>query len=98
MRTVYIDSDYKCHTVNDGTRKPMDTDFFDGKCDSFIEGYRLVPFGERWKRADGVVFHGEMIAPWKDFAQLDNAQRQFERERLADAEAALAILLGGEAA
>ena len=97
MRTVYIDSEFKCHITSDGTMTAVETDFFDGKCDSFIEGYRFVPSGESWTRNDGVVFHGEMISPWKDFAELDAAQRQYQRERLADAENALAILLGGEA-
>jgi hypothetical protein len=36
-----------------------------------------------------------MITPWKDYNELDAAQRQYEREKLADAENALAILLGG---
>ena len=95
MRIVYIDSDFKCHTSNDGTLTPVETDFFDGKCDAFLEGYRYIPAGDSWTRSDGVVFHGEMIAPWKPYSELDAAQRQYERELLADAENALAILLGG---
>lgn len=95
MRTIYMDSDYKCHVTNDGTMTAVETDFFDGKCDVFVEGYRFVPNGETWTRSDGVVFTGEMIAPWKDYTELDNAQREYEREKLADAENALAILLGG---
>lgn len=98
MRTIYIDSDYKCHTSNADNLVAVETDFFDGKCDSFIEGYRFVPSGESWTRSDGVVFNGEMISTWKDFAELDDAQRQYELEKLADAENALAILLGGETA
>lgn len=96
MRTVYIDSEFKCHTLDDGTMTAVETAFFDGKCDAFIEGYRFVPAGESWTRSDGVVFTGEMIAPWKDYSELDAAQRQYEAEKLADAENALAILLGGE--
>ena len=96
MRTIYIDSEFKCHTVNDGTMTAVETDFFDGKCDTFVEGYRFIPSGESWTREDGVVFLGEMIAPWKDFSELDKAQREYERERLADAENALAIMFGGE--
>ena len=30
---------------------------------------------------DGVVFTGEMIAPWKPWAELDAAQREYEREQ-----------------
>lgn len=95
MKTIYIDSDFKCHVTDDGTMTAVETSFFDGKCDSFIEGYRYVPAGKTWTRSDGSTFTGEMIAPWKDYAELDSAQREYERERLADAENALAILYGG---
>ena len=84
MRTIYIDSEFKCHTVNDGTMTAVETDFFDGKCDAFIEGYRFVPSGESWTRSDGEVFTGKMIAPWKDYAELDSAQRDYERQLLAE--------------
>lgn len=80
MKTIYLDSDFKCHTTDDGTMTAMETDFFDGKCDAFVEGYRFVPAGETWIRHDGVVFQGEMIAPWKPWQELDNAQRKYERE------------------
>lgn len=93
---VYVDKDFECHTSDDGTMRAVETDFFDGKCNAFIKGYRFVPNGESWMREDGVVFHGEMISPWKDYSELDEAQREYEREKLADAENALAILLGGE--
>lgn len=84
MRTIYIDPDFKCHVTDDGTMTAVETDAFEGKCDAYIEGYRFVPSGETWTREDGEVFTGEMIAPWKDFAALDAAQRDFEREQLAE--------------
>lgn len=84
MKTIYIDSDFKCHITDDGTMTAVETDFFDGKCDAFVEGYRFVPAGESWTRSDGEVFHGEMIAPWKDYAELDNAQREYERQLLKE--------------
>lgn len=92
---IYVDSEFKCHSTDDGTMTAVETTFFDGKCDIFIEGYRYIPAGETWTRSDGRVFHGEMVAPWKDYRELDSAQRAYERERLADAENALAILYGG---
>lgn len=95
MKTIYIDSEFKCHITDDGTMTAVETDFFDGKCDTLIEGYRFVPSGESWTREDGEVFEGEMIAPWVDYSELDAAQRAWEMEKLADAENALAILLGG---
>ena len=87
---VYIDKEFKCHIANDGTMTEIETDAFDGKCVEFIEGYRFVPHGESWTRADGMVFTGEMIAPWKHYNDLDAAQREYERE-LAQA---ARILLG----
>lgn len=88
--TIYIDNDYKCHIADDGTMTAVETDAFDGKCDAYIEGYRFVPAGETWTRDDGVLFSGEMIAPWKPWNELDAAQREYEREQYEDMRAALA--------
>ena len=79
---IYIGDDFKCHTSDDGTLTAVETDFFDGKCPAYIEGYRFVPAGAAWTRPDGVVFGGEMIAPWRDWRTLDDAQRDYEREQL----------------
>ena len=92
MKTIYLDFDFKCHTSNDGTMTSAETYFFDGKCDAFIEGYRFVPSGKSWTRSDGVVFHGEMIAPWKPYEELDAAQRQYEQALIADMRMALNTL------
>lgn len=90
--TIYIDNDFKCHVIDDGTMTAVETDAFDGKCTEYIEGYRFVPAGETWARADGVEFSGEMIAPWRDWAELDVAQREYEREQYEDMRAALEVL------
>lgn len=92
MRTVYIDSEFKCHTVNNGTMTAVETDFFDGKCDTYIAGYRFVPSGESWTRSDGVVFPGEMVTPWKPYEELDAAQRKYEQALIADMRMALNTL------
>lgn len=78
---IYIDKDYKCHITDDGTMTAIETDAFDGKCQAYIEGYRFVPAGAVWTRSDGVEFQGEMIAPWKPWNELDEAQREYEREQ-----------------
>ena len=90
MKTIYLDTDFKCHAQNTGTFNPIETNFFDGKCDAFIEGWRCVPDDKEWVRSDGVVFTGEMIAPWKPYSELDSAQRAYEEQLLADYESALA--------
>ena len=86
---IYIDTDFKCHATDDGTMTAIDTDAFDGKCDAYIEGYRFVPAGETWTREDGVLFNGEMIAPWRPWAELDAAQRQYDGEQLAAAQSTI---------
>ena len=91
--TIYLDSDFKCHAANDGAYTAVETDFFDGKCDAYIGGYRFVPAGAAWTRSDGAVFHGEMIAPWKDWRELDAAQREYERELAETLSAENATLL-----
>ena len=91
---IYIDSDFKCHATNTGELREIETDFFDGKCTAFIEGYRFVPEGETWTRSDGVTFNGEMISPWKDYNVLAAYQEMYEamNAELSDADAALAEL------
>jgi hypothetical protein len=79
MRTIYVDSDYRCHVTNDGTMTAVETDFFDGKCDTFVEGYC-------YDTRNGYV----QIYPVKPFSELDAAQREYERELLKEYEAALA--------
>jgi hypothetical protein len=82
---IYIDSEFKCHTTNgNGTFREVETDFFNGKCVTFIEGYRFVPVGESWTRGDGVVFHGKMVAPWKPYAELQKIQTEFDLQELRE--------------
>ena len=81
---IYIDSDFKCHLTDIGGLTPIETDYFDDKCDSYIEGYRFVPRDETWIREDGKVFPGEMKTSWKDWDELDAAQREYEREQYAE--------------
>jgi len=74
--------------------REIETEFFDGKCKSFIEGYRFVPDGETWTRPDGVQFKGEMVSPLRNHSILAAYQEQYETDivELADADAALAEL------
>lgn len=72
MRTIYVDSEGKCHAANDGTMQAVETHFFNGKCDAFIEGY-CCERGEGWLT----------LYPWKDFSALDEAQRSFDQEMIA---------------
>ena len=89
MKTIYLDSDFKCRISGDDTMTAVETAAFDGKCDTYIEGYRFVPGGKTWVREDGVEFSGEMVAPWKPWQELEEAQREYERQLVAEYEAAL---------
>ena len=84
MKTIYIDQDYKCHIDNLEGRIAIETDFFDDKCNSFIEGYRYVPSSSTWTREDEEEFIGEMVSPWRPVKELQEAQREYERERYSD--------------
>ena len=96
--TIYIDRDFKCHTESAAGRTAVETDAFDGKCRQYIEGYRFVPSGQSWTREDGQVFHGEMVAPWRDYSILAEFQALYEEEQAKQAETqeALSILLEGD--
>ena len=85
MKTIYIDSEFKCHVTAAEGRTAIETDVFDGRCAEFIKGYRFVPSGSTWTREDGVEFDGEMVAPWKPYFEIDAAQRVYEQEQLAGA-------------
>lgn len=73
MRVIYIDSESKCHTYNNGAMTAIETDFFDNKCDTFVEGYCYEVKGNE-----------TAIYPWQDYSELDNAQREYERQLLAE--------------
>lgn len=81
MRRIFIDPGFMCHVDGNGSSIPVETSFFDGKCDTFIEGYRFIPKGYSWTRSDGKVFKGEMIAPWKPYSELAAYQQQYERDQ-----------------
>lgn len=79
---IYIDDGYRCKTENSGDKyREFDVPFFDGRCQAFVEGYQYIPKGENWTRDDGTIFKGEMIAPWKSYAELAAAQAEYERNR-----------------
>lgn len=95
MRTVYIEPiTFECYPEQnaDFTRFPYESEFFVGKCDEFIKGHRVVPKGFSWVRSDGTVFHGEMRTPWKPMSELDAAQREYEKQFLAEYAEALKIV------
>ena len=87
--TIYIDSDYKCYTTDADGRRAVETDTFDGKCEEWIESFRFVPTGETWVQENGVMFRGEMKAPWKDLGEAYVAQAAYVTAQNAQYEAAL---------
>lgn len=92
--TIFIDKEYRCHTSDpEGLYTNLETSAFDGKCQTYTEGYRFVPAGAVWTREDGTQFPGEMVAPWRDWQELDAAQREYERQRVSDLESENETLL-----
>ena len=83
MKTIYLDSDFRCHLTDTGGLQAIETDVFDGKCDKYIEGYRFVPEGQTWTRDDGVQFTGPMVSPYKDYDILAAYQEQYQEDETA---------------
>lgn len=81
MRTIFVDSNFKCHVANDGTMTALETEYFDGKCDAYIEGY---------------CYRDDQFYPWVSVAELDAIQQAHENERVADLEEFARIILGGD--
>ena len=101
MKTIYLNKDFQCSvTEKTDTVHSIETDFFDGKCNAYIEGYRFVPAGQQWTRKDGVVFTGEMVAPFKDSTQLNMVQSLYEQLSvdITNTEVAIAELYESEVA
>ena len=90
--TIYIDSDYKCRISPGEGLTAVETDAFNGKCRQLIDGYRFVPVGKTWTRKDGQVFHGEMVAPWRDYAILSEFQEVAQEEQAKATEEIAAIV------
>lgn len=90
--TIYIDSDYKCYVSASDGRRAIEVNDFNGKCPEWIESYRYVPAGETWVEPNGVMFHGEMVAPWKDLGEAYTAQTAYVTAQNAQYEAALTAI------
>lgn len=90
MKT-FIDSEFHLHTTNPyGVFREVRTGFFDeNACAEFIEGHLHVPKGESFTNPEGIVFQGKMTAPWRNYNELDAAQRRYERQLIAEYRAAL---------
>lgn len=92
LMTIYIDADCKCHTAPGVGLNAVETDAFEDKCSRYIQGYRFVPAGQSWTREDGQVFHGEMVAPWRDHAILAELQAIYEEEQAKAVEEIAALV------
>lgn len=92
MKTIYIDSEYKCHPDGGEGLTSVETELFDGLCAEMIECFRFVPFGAVWTREDGKTFKGEMKSPWRSLDEADKAQREYEKQLLAEYAEALKVL------
>ena len=75
---IYIDSLNHCHRTNDGAMTAVETEFFVGKCDAFVEGY-VIDDSKGYRQ----------IYPWKPYSELALTQQLYEYQLIADYESAL---------
>ena len=94
MKTYYLDEDYRLHlSPADGLTQWEDVDgYFDNKCAEYIEGFRVVPEGEKWVRSDGEVFYGLMRSAVVPFEDLDEIQRKYEQRTIQELQQTVAEL------
>ena len=67
--TIYVDPLNHCHRIDDGTMTAVETDFFIGKCDTWVEGFC-------YDTSKGYA----QIYPWQPLNELEAAQAQYERD------------------
>lgn len=76
---IYVDENKRCHANNpDGTFREVEEESFNGKCDAFVEGFI-------YDDSKGYA----QVYPWKPYAGLDAAQRQYEQALIVDMQQAL---------
>ena len=94
MTTVYLDNNYKCYVEAADGLRAVETDYFDGKCKEYIEGFCFVPEGEIYTDEHGNVFgpQGDMFFAWADYDKLAAAQANYERQLMEDMRQALEIM------
>ena len=85
---VDIDNDFKCYTSNAGTMREIDLEFFNGKCKAFVEGFCCIP------STDAAGNEICTVVAWREYALLEEFQRQYEEmlAQQADRKAALELL------
>lgn len=96
--TIYIDADYKAYTEPEDGRSAVETSVFDSMPAPVIGCHRYIPEGKTWISQEGLEIHGEFIQMCVTEKELDDAQREYERQQLMDANAQNAELLGTMAA
>lgn len=77
-KKYYLDENFRLHVEqNEGMTEWEDTQgFFNGKFDTYVEGFRVIPEGEQWKAPDGTIYSGFMLAAAVDFDTLEKAQSE----------------------
>lgn len=92
---IYIDDDFRCHAKSGSGLRAVESPFFDGKCDEFINGYRFIPADESWTMPDGTSIHGPSVFPAESFDLLQRFQTQHEADMAASADMAEALAILG---
>lgn len=87
--TIYNDADYKAYTEPEDGRSAVETSVFDSMPAPVIGCHRYIPEGKTWISPEGLEIHGEFIQMCVTEKELDDAQREYERQQLADYEQAL---------
>lgn len=87
--TIYIDGDCRAYTEPRDDREAVEASVFDSMPAPVIACHRYIPTGTTWISPDGLEIHGEFIQMCVSQEDLDAAQREYERQMIAEYEHAL---------
>ena len=83
MKTIYLDSNYLCHSSAVEGLRPVETDMFDSIGSRAIECFRLIPDGEKWIDSKGRTISGPYACIIVSPSVYNVAQAQYEADESA---------------
>lgn len=78
MKKIYLDNNFMCHIINDGTMKQIQTNIFDNCCDDIIKLCRYIPENENYILPNSEILWGPFIQFTAPSSITNIIQQQYE--------------------
>lgn len=79
---VYVDLEYSCFAQKSEGLREVESDFFDGKCNTLIECFKFVPAGESYTDEHGLLHSGAIWNYKPITSSIERIQAAYEHEQL----------------